>query len=656
MKSPHSIGYLLPALALGMTLAGCGGTSGGTSGSDSHQATAARQLRPAQKTSDVNSQYATIVQQLYVSFFGRPADPTGLANFEAALAAANPPADAKSMLQIYNSGTNPALNKLVDSFGTSAESQALYGSGTTTAFVQAIFSHVLNRQPLQSGLDFWVNAIDTGQITRGSASLQIMEGGLTNASAQGQLDYALIENRIAVATTFTSDIQTAAELRGYKGATAAQTVRNMLATVTATTDLSSFAVTINATAESLSRYLIGGTLAGLGGGASVVLLDNGGDALTLTANGTYDFATPLLNSDVFDVTVGTQPIGELCLVTGGSGSVVSDVNFANVSCHFPYAYAINLTGNSISQYAMQANGGLSVDATPAVATGKTPSSIVIGPGYQSVYVTNQGDNTVGQFTINADGSLSAGAAVATQVEPTAVAISPNGKYAYVANFGTTTVSQYGVQASGALTALSPAAVTTGTAPAGIAIDPSSSYVYVINNGAQTVAQFTIGAGGGLTPMASPTVATGGGPLAIAVSPNGKFAYVVNNSASDHSVSQYSVGAGGGLTPMSPAKVGIGTSPSAIAFDPAGKNAYVVDTAGTIWQFSIGSGGALSQAGSTGVSGVTAFAIDPSGRFAYAASNSGTVSQFAVGSGGGISAMSPATVAAGKGTFGIAVNF
>ncbi|MBV8635331.1 MAG: DUF4214 domain-containing protein, partial [Burkholderiaceae bacterium] len=358
MKSRHSTlsaFHLLPALTLSLILAGCGG-----GGANDHQANMAHQLRPAQKTSSANAQYEDLVQKLYVSFFGRPADPSGLANFEAALAAANAPPDAQSLLQIYNSKTNPAVNQLVDSFGTSAESQALYGNGTTLQFVQAIFNNVLDRQPLPAGQTFWVNAIDSGSVTRGSASLQIMAGALANTSAQGLLDAQLITNRISVAETFTTDLQTAAELRGYKGAAAAQTARNMLAAVTATTNLSSYATTIDATAQSLSRFLIGGSLSGLASGESVILLDNGGDALTLTANGTYDFATPLLNANSFNVTVGTQPIGELCAVSGGSGQVVSDVTFANVSCHFPYAYAINLSGNSISQYALQANGSLSI--------------------------------------------------------------------------------------------------------------------------------------------------------------------------------------------------------------------------------------------------------------------------------------------------------
>jgi len=655
MKAPHSMirsfPVLLPALTLGLILSACGGGSDG-----SHQASMARQVRPAQKTSSANSQYAVLVQQLYVSFFGRPADPNGLANFEAALAAANAPANAQSLLQIYQSGTNPTVNKLVDSFGTSAESQALYGSGTTTQFVQAIFNNVLNRQPLQSGLDFWVSAINSGSVTRGSASLQIMAGALVNTSTQGQLDNELIQNRLTVAASFTSELQTPEEIRGYKGAAAAQTARNLLSAVTATTNLSTYATTIDATAESLSSFLIGGTLSGLASGASVTLLNNGGDALTLTANGTYDFSTALLNAAPFNVTVSTQPIGELCSVSTGSGNVVGDVNFANVSCHFPYAYAINLTSNSISQYALQASGTLSAYATTSVQTGKTPSSIVIGPGYHSVYVTNQGDNSVGQFSVNADGSLTPGAAIPTQFEPAAVAITPNGKYAYVANFGTTTVSQYSVQGSGALSALSTATVQAGTAPTGIAIDPSSSYVYVVNNGSQTVAQFTVGSGGALSAMAAPTVGTGGSPLAIGMSPGGKSVYVINNAVNDHSVSQYSVGSNGSLTPLSPAKINVGTSPSSITFDPAGKNAYITDTAGVVWQFSIGSGGALSAAGSTSVASVTGLAIDPSGRFAYASSKTGSVAQFAVGSTGNLTALSPATVVAGQATFGIAVNF
>ena len=75
--------------------------------------------------------YATVVQELYVAYFGRPADPTGLTNFENALSAANAPTDAIALSAAYSS--NSTIRSLIDMFGTSGESQRLY-NGTTQAF------------------------------------------------------------------------------------------------------------------------------------------------------------------------------------------------------------------------------------------------------------------------------------------------------------------------------------------------------------------------------------------------------------------------------------------------------------------------------------------------------------------------------------------
>jgi hypothetical protein len=98
------------------------------------------------------SSYANLVQDLYVAYFGRPADYFGLQNFEAALAAANAPTDAAALAAAYS--TNSAVKSLVDAFGTSAESTALYGSGTTESFVNAIFENLFNRPAAVAGLSF----------------------------------------------------------------------------------------------------------------------------------------------------------------------------------------------------------------------------------------------------------------------------------------------------------------------------------------------------------------------------------------------------------------------------------------------------------------------------------------------------------------------
>ena len=84
---------------------------------------------------------------------------------------------------------------------------------------------------------------------------------------------------------------------------------------------------------SLSSFTIGGNVSGLGAGKSVVLLNNGGDALTRNANGSFTFATPLANGAAYAVTVGTQPVGQTCTVSNGTGTVASaNVTNVAVSC------------------------------------------------------------------------------------------------------------------------------------------------------------------------------------------------------------------------------------------------------------------------------------------------------------------------------------
>ncbi|HEX7644883.1 MAG TPA: DUF4214 domain-containing protein [Burkholderiaceae bacterium] len=136
--------------------------------------------------------------------------------------------------------SNPAVKSLIDAFGTSKESQTLYGSGTTQQFVQAIFNNVLSRQPAQSGLDFWVGAIDSGQLSKGDAALAIMAGAQTNITSQGLSDALLVQNRLSLAAYFTDQIGAQHAISAYEGATAAQAGRGLLGEVDGATGLATF--------------------------------------------------------------------------------------------------------------------------------------------------------------------------------------------------------------------------------------------------------------------------------------------------------------------------------------------------------------------------------------------------------------------------------
>ena len=80
---------------------------------------------------------------------------------------------------------------------------------------------------------------------------------------------------------------------------------------------------------------MGGTVSGLSG--TVVLQDNGGDDLTVTANGSFTFATTVASGAAYAVTVKTNPSGQTCTVASGSGTMGS----ANVT-----SVAVTCTANS----------------------------------------------------------------------------------------------------------------------------------------------------------------------------------------------------------------------------------------------------------------------------------------------------------------------
>jgi len=238
--------HLILGAVLGVStlLTGCGGDSSSTSGS-SASSSASEKLTVRQKTTAAD--YNNAVQELYIAYFGRPADPTGLANIEAALLSVSAPTDLPSLSVAYN--TNGSIKGLIDSFGTSTESLNLYGSGTTTTFVTAIFQHVLGRAPAAAGLSYWVNAIDNQGLSKPDAAISIMAGSLQNTTAAGLLDAQTIQNKVAVASTFTTDL--GANASRYAGSAAAYTARQMLTQVSNATTVSGFQANINATIATL---------------------------------------------------------------------------------------------------------------------------------------------------------------------------------------------------------------------------------------------------------------------------------------------------------------------------------------------------------------------------------------------------------------------
>ncbi len=104
-------------------------------------------------------------------------------------------------------------------------------------------------------------------------------------------------------------------------------------------------VTVTCTTNPVSAT-IGGMVSGLVNNTSVILQNNGGDSLTVTANGSFTFKTPVTGTDVYKVTVLTQPVNpnQICTVTNGSGTASANVTNVAVNCVLSYTIGGTVTG------------------------------------------------------------------------------------------------------------------------------------------------------------------------------------------------------------------------------------------------------------------------------------------------------------------------
>jgi hypothetical protein len=112
------------------------------------------------------------------------------------------------------------------------------------------------------------------------------------------------------------------------------------------------------TSSVAGTYSIGGTISGLSG--TVVLENNGGDDLSISANGTFTFSSLLDQSAPYAVTVSSDPSGQACTVADGSGTVSADVTNVAVTCGtgaFSVQY-VSTDANNIQYYSYtSANDG-----------------------------------------------------------------------------------------------------------------------------------------------------------------------------------------------------------------------------------------------------------------------------------------------------------
>lgn len=232
------------AFALLLLLSACGADRGVP-----EPALAQTSSSKASSMRPVPADYHVVVQEIYVAYFGRPADPDGQAFFAQQYFAAAAPTSLEGIARDYSS--NAGIRALIDSFGTSRESQDLYG-GDTTVFLTAIYRNLFSRAPDAAGLAYWTKAIDSGAVTRASAAVSIMSG------SQGS-DLDIIGKKNAFATLFTSGLSTQAQRDAYSGLAANAIVREEMSKIVLTTPLEEIPLVLERTRAALGIASGGGT-------------------------------------------------------------------------------------------------------------------------------------------------------------------------------------------------------------------------------------------------------------------------------------------------------------------------------------------------------------------------------------------------------------
>ncbi|QEI06553.1 DUF4214 domain-containing protein [Pigmentiphaga aceris] len=180
--------------------------------------------------------YTADIQKLYIAYFGRPADPNGLAFWEA---------------QAARDGNVAAVAK---AFTTSPEYQALYAGRTNAQIVDAIYVNLLARHAEPAGLQYWVGRLDSNALEVSSLVIAIMSAAQNSETIADRL---AMSNKVAAALQFTASVDTAAEINAYSTNAGAAIAKTWLAGVT---DSASSLAAATASQDSTISRVVASTL------------------------------------------------------------------------------------------------------------------------------------------------------------------------------------------------------------------------------------------------------------------------------------------------------------------------------------------------------------------------------------------------------------
>jgi 6-phosphogluconolactonase len=358
-----------------------------------------------------------------------------------------------------------------------------------------------------------------------------------------------------------------------------------------------------------ATYTIGGTVSGLTG-SGLVLRNNGGSDLAISANGAFTFSTAVSAGAPYNVTVSTQPTAtpaQRCAVNAGSGVASAAVTNVSIACAVlvgKFLYVPNSGSSDVSAYSIDAStGALATVAGSPFPSNQTPGYATADPDARHLYVSGRrkptllpdpGASLISAYAIDA----ATGALSELPTSPFEIATSPSGTatsigkplmhssggffYISVATQPNNVLAGMTINsATGALTQIPGTPIFSSAFGFGT-FDSGGRTLYVVTTPTQlisSVATFSVSAPSGVLTESNVRWATGGWAFVVVMSRAGDFLFVPE-LASGGALAVLRIDATGAvLTPVTGSPFATGTtSPStAVAAHPSKNFVYVTNT-------------------------------------------------------------------------------
>jgi hypothetical protein len=157
-----------------------------------------------------------------------------------------------------------------------------------------------------------------------------------------------------------------------------------------------------------TQYTVGGTIAGMNAGDSIILLNNGSDPKTVSSNTSFTFS-PQNDGTNYNVSIQTMPATTVCTVGAGTGTLAgASISPVTVTCSAAGTYAIGgtLSGLMGTSVQLSLNAGLSITTLNADGAYSFPKTLSSGTIYSVVVSANPAGPTQTCTVANPNGSVS----------------------------------------------------------------------------------------------------------------------------------------------------------------------------------------------------------------------------------------------------------